>query len=89
MILQSSLVLNQSLLLPWRLSKMDSNNINTMDTFRLANASLYRWRKLIDDEVNSDIIEKIEEIIEALEYIDGWEPSDAMIQDHIDSRGMF
>ena len=66
-----------------------TTDINTMDTFRLANASLYRWRKLVNDEVNNDIIEKIEEIIEALEYIDGWEPSDAMIQDHIDSRGMF
>jgi hypothetical protein len=68
---------------------MDSNNIYTMDTFRLANASLHQWKKLIDDEVHSDIIERIEEIIEALEYIDGWEPSDAMIQDHIDKRGMF
>ena len=69
---------------------MDSNNIYTMDAFRLANASLHQWKKLIDEAyLSSDLIEKIEEIIEALEYIDGWEPSDAMIQDHIDKRGMF
>jgi uncharacterized secreted protein with C-terminal beta-propeller domain len=69
---------------------MDSNNIYTMDTFRLANASLYRWRKLVySDCLPNDVVERIEEIIEALEYINGWEPSDAMIQDHIDSRGMF
>jgi hypothetical protein len=55
---------------------IDSNNIFTMDTFRLANASLHQWKKLIDDETNNDLIEKIEEIIEALKYIDGWEPID-------------
>ena len=55
---------------------MDSNNIFTMDTFRLANASLHQWKKLIDDETNTDLIEKIEEIIEALKYIDDWEPID-------------
>jgi len=61
-----------------------------MDTFRLANVSLYRWRKLVySDCLPNDVVERIEEIIEALEYIDGWEPSDAMIQDHIDKRGMF
>jgi hypothetical protein len=67
-----------------------TTDINTMDTFRLANVSLYRWRKLVySDCLPNDVVEKIEEIIEALEYIDGWEPSDAMIQDHIDKRGMF
>jgi hypothetical protein len=53
---------------------MDSNNIFIMDTFRLANASLHQWKKLINDETNTDLIEKIEEIIEALKYIDDWEP---------------
>ena len=41
------------------------------------------------DYLPNDIVEKIEEIIAALEYIDGWEPSDEMIQDHIGKRGMF
>ena len=67
-----------------------NTDINTMDTFKLANVSLHQWRKLVDSDCQpNDIIERIEEIIEALEYIDGWEPSDAMIQDHIDKRGMF
>ena len=67
-----------------------NTDINTMDTFKLANVSLHQWRKLVySDCLPNDVVERIEEIIEALEYIDGWEPSDAMIQDHIDSRGMF
>ena len=69
---------------------MDDNNIYTMGGFRLASTSLHCWRKLVySDYLPADVVEKIEEIIEALEYIDGWEPSDAMIQNHIDKRGMF
>jgi hypothetical protein len=40
--------------------------------------------------IPSDIADQIEEnIIPALEYIEGYEPSDSDIQAHIESRGVF
>jgi hypothetical protein len=43
-----------------------------------------------DNMLPADVCEQIEDnIIPALEYLEGWEPSDADIQAHIDSRGMF
>lgn len=66
-------------------------DINKMDCFTLAKESITRFKYLIDtDLLPFDIIEQLEEhVIPALQYIEGWEPSDALIQDHIDSRGMF
>jgi hypothetical protein len=58
----------------------------------LAYHSLARFKQIVRDDnmLPADVCEQIEEhIIPALEYLDGWEPTDAMIQDHIDSRGMF
>ena len=57
----------------------------------LAYHALARFKQLLqrDMMMPPDIAEQIEDnIIPALEYIDGWEPTDAQIQAHIDSRGM-
>jgi hypothetical protein len=54
-------------------------DINSLDCFGLAYNSLHRWKKIIANDMllPADIIEQIEDIIiPALEYIDGWEPSD-------------
>jgi hypothetical protein len=54
-------------------------NIHTLDCFDLAYNSLQQWKKIISNDIllPADIIEQIEDIIiPALEYIDGWEPSD-------------
>jgi hypothetical protein len=66
-------------------------DINKMSCFTLAKESLARFKYLIDtDFLPFDIIEQLEDnVIPALQYIEGWEPSYALIQDHIDSRGMF
>jgi len=63
-----------------------------LDYHSLSYHALARFKQVIysDNTIPADIIEKIEdEIIPALEYIEGWEPSDADIQAHIESRGMF
>lgn len=39
--------------------------------------------------IPADIVEQIEDnIIPALEYIEGWEPTDEMLSAHIEERGM-
>ena len=48
-----------------------------MNYFDFAEQSLQKWNKILMREyLPSDIEEKIEEIIENLEYIKDWEPSD-------------
>jgi hypothetical protein len=57
----------------------------------LAYHSLARFKQIVRDDnmLPPDVCEQIEDnIIPALEYLEGWEPSDADIQAHIDSRGM-
>jgi hypothetical protein len=49
-----------------------------LDSYGLAYHSLKRWKEIFDKEyLPLDILDKIEDIISALEYIEGWEPSDA------------
>jgi hypothetical protein len=49
-----------------------------LDSYSLAYHSLKRWKDIFDKEyLPLDILDKIEDIISALEYIEGWEPSDA------------
>jgi hypothetical protein len=51
-----------------------------LDSYGLAYYSLKRWKDIFDKEyLPLDILDKIEDIISALEYIEGWEPSDADI----------
>lgn len=47
-----------------------------MDAYSFANQSIKQWNQILNKEyVPSDVEDKILEILEALEYIDGWEPS--------------
>ena len=58
----------------------------------LAYHSLTRFKQIVreDNMLPADVCEQIEDnLIPALEYLEGWEPTDDMIQAHIDSRGMF
>lgn len=50
-----------------------------LDAYALAWHSLKAWKRIFDNDYTlpSDVVDKIEGIIEALEYIEGWEPSDA------------
>lgn len=67
-------------------------DLYALDWHTLAYHTLARFKQIVrhDNMLPADVIEQIEEnIIPALEYLDGWEPSDADIQAHIDSHGMF
>ena len=67
-------------------------DLYTLDCYGLAYHTLARFKQLLQRNmmIPSDIVEQIEDnIIPALEYIEGWEPTDAMIQDYVDSRGVF
>jgi len=49
-----------------------------MDSYSFANQSIKQWNQIMMREyLPTDICEKIEEMIETLEYIRDWEPSDA------------
>lgn len=49
-----------------------------MNYFDFAEQSIQQWNKILMREyLPSDIEEKIEEILENLEYIKDWQPSDA------------
>lgn len=38
--------------------------------------SLNRWKQILNDHaLSNEVADKIEDIIEALEYIEGWEPA--------------
>ena len=67
-------------------------DLYSLDCHSLSYHTLARFKQLLqrDMMIPSDIADQIEEnIIPALEYIDGWEPSDSDIQAHIESRGVF
>ncbi len=66
-------------------------DLYALDCYSLTYHALAKFKQLVQNDCTlpSDIVDKIEdEIIPALEYIEGWEPSDADIQAHIDSHGM-
>jgi hypothetical protein len=49
-----------------------------LDSYGLAYHSLAAWKRILSNEyLPSDVQTKIEEIVDALEYIEGWEPCDA------------
>ena len=67
-------------------------DIYQLDYHSLAYHTLARFKQLLQRNmmIPPDIAEQIEDnIIPALEYIEGWEPSDADVQSHIQSRGVF
>ncbi len=48
-----------------------------LGSYGLAYHSIKAWNRILQDEyLPSDVIDKIEDIILALEYIEGWEPCD-------------
>jgi len=66
-------------------------DLYTLDWHSLAYHSLARFKQIVqrDNMLPADVCEQIEDnIIPALEYLEGWEPTDDMIQAHIDSHGM-
>lgn len=68
------------------------HHIYQLDYHSLAYHTLARFKQLVERDMTmpADIVEQIEDnIIPALEYIEGWEPSDADVQAHIESRGVF
>lgn len=67
-------------------------DLYALDCYSLAYHTLARFKQIVrhDCTLPPEIIDQIEDnIIPALEYIEGWEPSDADIQAHIESRGIF
>ena len=54
-----------------------------MDAYTLAWHSLKAWNRILNDDptLPSDVADKIEDILTALEYIEGWEPSDADVME--------
>lgn len=66
-------------------------DIYNLSAYSLSYHAIRRFKQILANDMllPADIIEKIEdEILPALEYIEGWEPTDAMLQDHIEARGM-
>jgi hypothetical protein len=66
-------------------------DLYTLDWHSLAYHSLARFKQIVRDDgtIPSDVLDQIEDnIIPALEYLEGWEPTDDMIQAYVDSHGM-
>ena len=70
---------------------MSLYNVYELSTQSLAYHAAKRFKHLlVSGMLPGDIIDKLEEeVIPALEWIEDWQPNDADIQAHIDSRGMF
>lgn len=53
-------------------------HLNPLDAYGLAFHTLPQWKRVLENDYTlpCDIQDKIEDIITALEYIEGWEPSD-------------
>jgi hypothetical protein len=52
-------------------------NLTSMDSYSFANQSIKQWKQIMMQETfPADIYEKIEDMIDTLEYIRDWEPSD-------------
>lgn len=67
------------------------HDIYQLGAYSLSYHTMRRFKQILlnDMMLPPDIIEKIEDdILPALEYIEGWEPTDDMIKDHIESHGL-
>ena len=67
-------------------------DLYALDWYSLAYHALAKYKQLMysDGAMPGDVADHIEEtLIPALEWLEGYEPSDSMVQDHIESRGMF
>ena len=66
-------------------------DVYSLSAYSLSYHAMRRFKQILlnDMMLPADIIEKIEdEILPALEYIEGWEPSDDMIRDQIEACGL-
>jgi hypothetical protein len=66
-------------------------DLYALDCYSLTYHTLARFKQIVrhDCTLPPDIIDQIEDnLIPALEYIEGWEPSDADIQAHIELHGI-
>ena len=70
---------------------MSLYNVYEQSAHSLAYHAARRFKHLlVSGMLPGDIVDKIEgDVLPALQWIEDWEPSDADIQAHIDSRGMF
>ena len=70
---------------------MSLYNVYELSTQSLAYHAAKRFKHLlVSGMLPGDIIDKLEEeVIPGLEWIEDWQPTDADIQDHIESHGMF
>jgi hypothetical protein len=54
--------------------------LNRCDCHTVAAATLPVWERIVNDlSVPPDLYDKVEDLIAILEYIEGWQPSDADI----------
>ena len=52
--------------------------LNRCDAFTVAGATLPVWERILNDlTIPTDLYDKVGDLIEILEYIEGWQPSDA------------
>lgn len=52
--------------------------LNRCDCHTVAAATLPVWNKFLNDlSIPTDLYDKVGDLIEILEYIEGWQPSDA------------
>ena len=70
---------------------MSLYNVYELSTQSLAYHAAKRFKYLLaSGMLPGEIIDRLEEeVLPALEWIEDWQPTDADIQAHIDSRGMF
>ena len=60
---------------------LTASEFASLNSYSLAYHSLAAWKRILSAEyLPPDILDKIEEdIVPALEYIEGWEPTDAQL----------
>lgn len=70
-------------------SRVYSNNVNEMYATALIHCAAKRLKRSLD-EFPTELAAVVEEqLIPLLEYIDGWEPGDDDVREHVEARGVF
>ena len=67
-------------------------DLYALDLYGLSHHSLARFKQIVqrDHAIPADVVMHIEDtLIPALEWLENWEPCDADVQEHIESRGVF
>ena len=62
---------------------LTASEFASLDSYSLAYHSLAAWKRILKDEhlnLPPDVLDKIEEeLIPALEYVEGWDPTDLQV----------